>query len=70
MSKGQFYNFPTPEGSKMANINNIALIEDLNPSVKITLNVKNVKGEFISFVANLPYGYVTGQILVMDEAQQ
>jgi len=61
--KGKFYNFPTSQGMKMVNVNNIASIEDLNPNIRVTLNVKNDKGDFISFVAHLPWDQTTGDIL-------
>lgn len=67
-SKG-FYTFPGQGGTRFVNINNIAHIESVSAGCKITLNVKNEKGEFIIFVATLPFGYVTGQIVHMDNYQ-
>lgn len=68
--QGQFYNFPTPSGMKLININNIAALEDINPHTMVTLNVKNNSGEFISFTTPLSWGIVSGQIIAMDRDQK
>jgi len=67
--QGQFYNFPTPNGMKLININNIAALEDINQHTVVTLNVKNNSGEFISFITTLSCGIVSGQIISMDRDQ-
>jgi hypothetical protein len=72
LNSKQFYTFPTRLGSggmRFVNINNIASIEDMNPGVKVILNVKNSKGDFEEFIADLPFGHVTGQIVSMDDSQ-
>ena len=72
LTSKQFYTFPTRLGSggmRFVNINNIASIEDLAPGIKVILNVKNDKGEFESFIADLPFGHVTGEMVYMDDHQ-
>lgn len=71
LNSKQFYSFPVRFGTgsggmKFININNIAAIEDLSPGIRVTLNVKDAKKEFITFVADLLFGYVTGQLVAMD----
>ena len=73
LNSKQFYTFPTRVGSggmRFVNINNIASIEDLSPGIKVILNVGTKKGEFDNFIADLPFGHVTGQIVYMDNNQQ
>jgi len=72
LNSKQFYTFPMRFGTgsggmKFININNIAAIEDLSPGIRVTLNVKDDKKEFITFVADLTFGHVTGQIVGMDD---
>jgi len=72
MNSKQFYTFQTRQGhggTKFVNINNIACIEDLNPGCRITLNVRNDKGDFINFIAELPWAHVVGQITHLDNNQ-
>ena len=72
LNSKHFYTFPTRSGSggmRFVNINNIASIEYLSPGIKVTLNVKNDRGDFEIFTADLPFGTVTGQIIMMDDNQ-
>ena len=67
--KAKFYNFiSTNSGSKLVNINQIAMIEQINNNTVVTMNITDDKGKFITFIANLPYGSTTGDIMVMDKA--
>lgn len=69
MNESKFYNLPTNQGSKSVNINNIAIIEDLKIGTKITMNVKDENGQYLSFLANLPYSRVASDIKYRDENQ-
>ena len=72
LTSKKFYTFPTRTGSggmRLVNINNIASIEDLAPGVKVILNVSTESGLNEHFIADLPFGHVTGQIVYMDDHQ-
>ena len=66
MRSKQFYSMPTNTGMKLVNINNIALIEAIGTSTILTMNVNGKTGEPISFEAMLPWGSLSGEIMVMD----
>lgn len=68
MTKAKFYNFITDDGVRMININNIASIEDIgNEGIRVTLDTKLEKDINVSFIANLPWPQVTGEIKNMSE---
>lgn len=69
MKESKFYDFPTKQGNKTVNINNIAAIEDLPIGTKITMNVKDENGEYISYIANLPWSSVASDVKFRDENQ-
>lgn len=70
LNSKKFYSFPVRNGNmQFVNINNIASIEDAAPGCVVTLNVKDDKGQYIRFIADLPWSHVTGQIVTMDNAQ-
>ena len=69
MKKSKFYDFLTKQGNKTINVNNIASIEALPIGTKITLNVKDVNGQYISYLSNLPWSSVASDIKFLDENQ-
>lgn len=66
MNKSKFYDVTTQSGVKTINVNNIALIENVNNGTKITLNVKNEAGNNISFIAKLSYDIIASEITQKD----
>lgn len=62
MSKPIFFDCITNEGNKSINIENIALIENINNRTIITLNVKKSSETNISFEVNLPWEYVASSV--------
>lgn len=66
MNKSKFYDVTTESGVKTINVNNIALIENVNNGTKITLNVKNEAGNNISFIAKLSYDIIASEITQKD----
>ncbi len=62
MSKPIFFDCITNEGNKSINIENIALIENINNKTIITLNVKKNSEKNISFEVNLPWEYVASSV--------
>lgn len=62
MSKPIFFDCITNEGNKSINIENIALIENINNKTIITLNVKKSSETNISFEVNLPWEYVASSV--------
>jgi hypothetical protein len=69
MNESKFYDLPTNQGNKTVNIDNIALIEDLKIGTKITMNVRDENGQYLSFIANLPWSRVASDIKIRDENQ-
>jgi hypothetical protein len=69
MNESKFYDLPTNQGNKTVNIDNIALIEDLKIGTKITMNVRDKNGQYLSFIANLPWSRVASDIKIRDENQ-
>ena len=65
----KFYNFLSTSGTKMVNINNIALIDNVNGGIQVTLNVTDEDGNNISFFCNLDWAAVTGEIKSMSSRQ-
>lgn len=71
LNSKQFYTFPTRLGSggvRFVNINNIASMEDLNPGIRVILNVTDKHGNFETFDVDLFFGNVTGEIVMMDDS--
>lgn len=66
MKESKFYDIISESGNKTINVNNIALIENINNQTKITLNIKNDTGNNISFTVNLPYSQIASEITQKD----
>lgn len=66
MKESKFYDIISESGNKTINVNNIALIENINNQTKITLNIKNDTGNNISFTVNLPYSQISSEITQKD----
>ena len=66
MKESKFYDVITESGNKTINVNNIALIEDFNNNTRITLNVKNENGNYISFIVNSSWSTVASEITQKD----
>ena len=66
MKESKFYDVITESGNKTINVNNIALIEDFNNNTRITLNVKNENGNYISFIVNSSWSTVASGITQKD----
>ena len=66
MKESKFYDVITEAGNKTINVNNIALIEDFNNNTRITLNVKNENGNYISFIVNSSWSTVASEITQKD----
>ena len=58
----KFYDIKTDEGLKSVNVDNIALVEKGDYGVKLTLNVKNEKGNNINFIVKSNYESVLSDI--------
>jgi hypothetical protein len=54
-------------GLKMINIQNIALIEDINSMTKVTLNITDSSKTFISFNVNENYVNFTRRLAQLDQ---
>ena len=70
LNSKQFYTFPVRNGNggmRFVNIKNIASIEDLNPGLRVILNVTGKDGKFETFDVDLLFGTTTGQIVGMDD---
>ena len=66
MKESKFYDVITESGNKTINVNNISLIEDFNNKTRITLNVKNENGNYISFIVNSSWSTVASEITQKD----
>ena len=67
MSKPIFFDCITNEGNKSINIENIALIENINNKTIITLNVNKNSEKNISFEVNLPWEYVSSSVKALTK---
>lgn len=58
----KFIDIPSDEGMKSVNVEDIAIVEEINGLTIVTLSVKKEKDVNISFNALLPWAYLSANI--------
>jgi len=68
MAKAKFCTWPTNEGMKTVNINNIALIEKFDSGTYVTMNIVRDEKN-ITYIVNLPWPDVASEVEMLSKSE-